>query len=181
MWDDHRLLNQVASALFALAALVVLYGAVMLVIRMPAFAIREVHVSGDIHHTTREQVTSIADELRGTFFTVDLERVIEIALSNAVRFCRQPLQRAGYHAQAKPQRDHRDQRQDNDHQRQRCGDVQRQLLRTLGRDSQHDRPWTPENRVVIPQLARPIGGSVIVEERLATALPIVHFERLRFI
>ena len=74
MWDDHRLLNQVASALFALAALVVLYGAVMLVIRMPAFAIREVHVSGDIHHTTREQVTSIADELRGTFFTVDLER-----------------------------------------------------------------------------------------------------------
>jgi cell division protein FtsQ len=74
MWDDHRLLTQIAAALFTLAVAVVLYAAVALVIRMPAFALNQVRVSGEIAHTTREQVHAIAGELRGTFFTLDLEQ-----------------------------------------------------------------------------------------------------------
>lgn len=74
MWDDHRLLNQIAGALFALAVLLVLYAALIVVIRMPVFDFGQVRVSGDITHTTREQVESITAELRGTFFTLDLEQ-----------------------------------------------------------------------------------------------------------
>jgi cell division protein FtsQ len=73
MWDDHRLLNQIAGALFGLCALTLAYAAVVTVIRLPAFAFREVRVSGGIAHTTREQVEAIARDLQGTFFTLDLE------------------------------------------------------------------------------------------------------------
>lgn len=74
MWDDHRLLNQIAGALFALAVLCILYAALALVVRLPAFALKQVQVSGDIAHTTPQQVQAIARELRGTFFTLDLEQ-----------------------------------------------------------------------------------------------------------
>jgi cell division protein FtsQ len=74
MWDDHRLLNQIAGALFALALLGAIYAVTMLLIRMPVFDFRQVRVSGAIAHTTREQVEAITAELRGTFFTVDLEQ-----------------------------------------------------------------------------------------------------------
>jgi cell division protein FtsQ len=74
MWDDHRLLNQAAAALFTLAVAIALYAAIVLVIRMPVFAFHQLRVSGAIAHTTREQVQTIAGELRGTFFTLDLEQ-----------------------------------------------------------------------------------------------------------
>jgi cell division protein FtsQ len=75
MWDDHRLLERVAAALFASAGLAVAYTLLVLAARLPGFALREVSVSGGSVHTTREQLEAIAaDELRGTFFTVDLER-----------------------------------------------------------------------------------------------------------
>jgi cell division protein FtsQ len=74
MWDDHRLLNQIAAALCALAALSVVYAAVVLVVRLPVFALGQVRVTGEIAHTTRNQVAAIAGELRGTFFTLDLEQ-----------------------------------------------------------------------------------------------------------
>src|SRR5688572_5301597 len=74
MWDDHRLLNQIAAALYALAVLTIVYAAIALVVRMPVFALGQIRVSGEIAHTTREQVAAIAPELRGTFFTLDLEQ-----------------------------------------------------------------------------------------------------------
>jgi cell division protein FtsQ len=74
MWDDHRLLNQIAAALVTFAAAVALYAAAALVIRMPVFELDHLRVSGEIAHTTREQVQAIAGELRGTFFTLDLEQ-----------------------------------------------------------------------------------------------------------
>ena len=74
MWDDHRRLNQIAAFFYALAALGIAYSVLMLVIRLPVFPLREIAVSGTIAHTTREQLDAIArSELRGNFFTVDLE------------------------------------------------------------------------------------------------------------
>jgi cell division protein FtsQ len=74
MWDDRRLLNQIAAALYTLAGLVIIYGAIMGLAGMPVFALEQVRVSGDIAHTTREQVRAITGELHGTFFTLDLEQ-----------------------------------------------------------------------------------------------------------
>ena len=74
MWDDHRLLNGIATFLYAVAALLIIYAAIMLVIRLPLFALREIIVSGHVQHTTGDQLDAIAThELRGNFFTVDLE------------------------------------------------------------------------------------------------------------
>jgi cell division protein FtsQ len=74
MWDDHRLLNGIASGLYACAALLILYGVVMAVIQLPIFPLREVEMSGRVTHTTRDQVQSIVSgQLRGNFFTLDLE------------------------------------------------------------------------------------------------------------
>jgi len=74
MWDDHRRLNQIAAFCYALAALGFAYAVLMLVIRLPVFPLREIAVSGAIAQTTREQLDAIAQrELRGNFFTIDLE------------------------------------------------------------------------------------------------------------
>lgn len=74
MWDDHGLLNRIATLLYALAALAAAYTLLMLVIRLPLFPLREVAVAGEVVHTTREQLDVVANqELRGNFFTVDLE------------------------------------------------------------------------------------------------------------
>jgi cell division protein FtsQ len=74
MWDDHRRLNRIAAALYTLAALGVAYALLMTVIRLPLFALREVTVAGQILHTTHEQLDAVANrQLRGNFFTLDLE------------------------------------------------------------------------------------------------------------
>jgi len=74
MWNDHRLLSRIAAFLYTLAGLGVAYAVMTVVIRLPVFPLREVVVTGAIAHTTREQLDAIANrELRGNFFTVDLE------------------------------------------------------------------------------------------------------------
>ena len=76
MWDRPDLLNRTANVLFALAVLLVAYGAIWTVVRMPAFALREVHITGDAHHVTRAQVEAIVkNELHGTFFTLNLAQL----------------------------------------------------------------------------------------------------------
>jgi len=76
MWDDHRRLNQIAALFHALAALGIAYVVLMVVIRLPVFPLREIVVSGTVEHTTREQLETVARrELRGNFFTIDLEAV----------------------------------------------------------------------------------------------------------
>lgn len=74
MWDNHRLLNRIASLLFALCVLAIGYATIHVAIRLPVFGLRSIQVEGPVSHTTREQVEAIAKrELFGTFFTVDLE------------------------------------------------------------------------------------------------------------
>lgn len=73
MWDKPALLNAAANALFAAAALMVLAAIAMQAARLPAFALREVRIGGELRHVTREQVEHVVRrELRGNFITVDL-------------------------------------------------------------------------------------------------------------
>lgn len=76
MWDRPDLLNRTANVLIAAAVLLVLYGAIWATVRMPAFALREVRIMGSTHHVTRADVEALlSDELRGTFFTLNLPQL----------------------------------------------------------------------------------------------------------
>lgn len=73
MWDRPDILDAAANVLYGLAALLAVYVAAMAVIRLPAFALREVRVGGALTHVTREQVEIIVRrELKGNFFTLNL-------------------------------------------------------------------------------------------------------------
>ncbi len=73
MWDKPTLLNWIASLLFALSVVVMLYAALFAVVHLPIFPLREVKVDGELSHVNREQVKLIvAKHLKGNFFTLDL-------------------------------------------------------------------------------------------------------------
>ena len=73
MWDKPRLINRIANGLYALAVLMVGYALVWIVVHQPVFALRHVEVTGDVRHVTHAQVQAIvANELKGTFFTLNL-------------------------------------------------------------------------------------------------------------
>ncbi|HQR51757.1 MAG TPA: cell division protein FtsQ/DivIB [Burkholderiales bacterium] len=74
MWDNAPLLNRVANLLIAAALLAVLGVIALYIARLPAFAVREVEVTGQLEHVTAEQIHAVARHaVRGTFFTLDLE------------------------------------------------------------------------------------------------------------
>ncbi|MBV1775526.1 FtsQ-type POTRA domain-containing protein [Burkholderiaceae bacterium DAT-1] len=69
------LLMWLANLLTGLAAMLFLYAAIVLLIHSPLFPVRQIKVDGQLSHVTREQLQYIVKhELRGTFFTLDLER-----------------------------------------------------------------------------------------------------------
>ena len=73
MWDNARLLNRIASLLIAAAVTAVLAVAALHLARLPAFAVREVEVAGQLEHVTEEQLAAVARHaVRGTFFTLDI-------------------------------------------------------------------------------------------------------------
>lgn len=75
MWDDARQLNAIASTLFVITALGLAWTAMLLLVRQPALAFREVVITTPIARTNAAHLeTVIRDELSGTFFTMDLER-----------------------------------------------------------------------------------------------------------
>ena len=73
MWDRPQVMLWFANLLYALAAVLLLYGALFVVIHLPIFPLREVKVNGELHHVTREQLKLIVSRhLQGNFFTLDL-------------------------------------------------------------------------------------------------------------
>lgn len=75
MWDKPHALNWIASALFALAFVMFMYGAIFVVVHLPIFPLREIRVEGQLAHVTREQVKLISSRyIHGNFFTLDLEK-----------------------------------------------------------------------------------------------------------
>ena len=76
MWDRPGTLNRCADLLLAVALLLVLYGALHVIVRLPVFPLREVRLTHPVSLVSREQVeTLIRGEMRGNFFTVDLAAV----------------------------------------------------------------------------------------------------------
>lgn len=73
MWDRPDQLNRIATALYAFAGLAIGYAAVLYVIHLPIFPLREVEVTGAPGHVTYAQVADIVrTELKGNFFTLSL-------------------------------------------------------------------------------------------------------------
>ncbi|WP_047394972.1 cell division protein FtsQ/DivIB [Chitinibacter sp. ZOR0017] len=73
MWNKPQLMMWVANLLTALALLLLFYSLLFLAVHSPLFPIRQIKVDGDLAHTTREQLQYvIKNELKGTFFTLDL-------------------------------------------------------------------------------------------------------------
>ena len=75
MWDRPQALLWVANFLYALAAVMLLYGTIYVVVHLPIFPLKEVRVDGELHHVNREQIKFIVKRhLQGNFFTLDLEK-----------------------------------------------------------------------------------------------------------
>lgn len=75
MWDKPAAMLWVANLLYSLAAVLLLYGVLFVVVHLPIFPLREVKVNGELQHVTREQLKLIVSRhLQGNFFTLDLEK-----------------------------------------------------------------------------------------------------------
>lgn len=75
MWDKPQLLLWLASLLNGLAVLLFLYAALLLLVHSPLFPVRQIKVEGRLAHVSREQLQYIVKhELKGTFFTLNLQR-----------------------------------------------------------------------------------------------------------
>jgi cell division protein FtsQ len=75
MWDNAPLLRSIANALFGLSLVLVLYGAVRYVLRLPVFPLRAVELTAVPQHVSTEQLKKVIHKhVSGNFFTVDLEQ-----------------------------------------------------------------------------------------------------------
>lgn len=75
MWDKPALMLWLANLLYAVAAILLMYAVLFLVVHLPVFPLREVKVNGKLEHVTREQVQFIVTRaLKGNFFTLDLNK-----------------------------------------------------------------------------------------------------------
>lgn len=73
MWDDTKSLTAIANTLLVIGLLLILHVVLNSVVRLPAFALREIEVGGDLAHFKQAQAEELAKhELRGNFFTIDL-------------------------------------------------------------------------------------------------------------
>lgn len=80
MWQDAKLLNAIANALFGLVLLVLLASGVWWVIQRPIFSLHTVRVEGDQKRELRHvNALTIRDQalpkIKGNFFTTNLDQV----------------------------------------------------------------------------------------------------------
>ncbi|HUL41287.1 MAG TPA: cell division protein FtsQ/DivIB [Burkholderiales bacterium] len=76
MWNKPYMMLWTANLLYALAGVLALFAAFSVAIRLPWFELREVVVSGELDHVTRGQLQQAARQLRGNFFTLDLNQAM---------------------------------------------------------------------------------------------------------
>lgn len=78
MWDNAPLLRGIANMLFGLSLVLVLYGVVRYVLRLPVFPLRAVELTAAPRRVSSELMEKVVrEEVNGNFFTVDLERTRE--------------------------------------------------------------------------------------------------------
>jgi cell division protein FtsQ len=76
VWHNPRLLNALASLLTGVAALILLFAGVQLLLRSALFPLREITVHGAIEHTARAQLERATEgRISGNFFAVELGAV----------------------------------------------------------------------------------------------------------
>ena len=74
MWNKPQQLHMISSALLGISLLLLLYGALHYVLHLPAFNLRAVHLTSAPKQVNAAQIAEVVhNELRGNFFTVDLE------------------------------------------------------------------------------------------------------------
>ena len=74
MWDKPQALRQLANALFGISLLLLLFGTVHYAVHLPSFALNAVQLTAAPQRVDAAQIEDIVrNELRGNFFTVDLE------------------------------------------------------------------------------------------------------------
>jgi cell division protein FtsQ len=75
MWDNVPLLRSITNALFGLSLVLVLYGTVRYVLRLPAFPLRAVELTAAPQRASVELMEKVLrEQVSGNFFTVDLEQ-----------------------------------------------------------------------------------------------------------
>jgi cell division protein FtsQ len=75
MWDEPQALNKLSGMLIGIAAVLLLVGVLHYVLRLPVFALRTVQLDTAPQQVSTAEVASVVrNELRGNFFTVDLEQ-----------------------------------------------------------------------------------------------------------
>ncbi len=76
MWDNPRMLNLAANALFGAAAFVVLCIAIIAIVNSRWFPLRAVSVQGSVRHLDAATIErALEGRVRGNFFGVDLAQV----------------------------------------------------------------------------------------------------------
>lgn len=75
MWDNAPLLRSIANALFGLSLVLVLYGVMRYVLRLPVFPLRAVELAAVPQRVSTDLLEKVVlEQVSGNFFTVDLER-----------------------------------------------------------------------------------------------------------
>lgn len=73
MWNNPRLLNAAANALFAIAFAIFALAGLQALLRSPLFPMREISVRGDLAHAERDDLErSVRGRITGNFFALDL-------------------------------------------------------------------------------------------------------------
>jgi cell division protein FtsQ len=77
MWDNAALLRSIANTLMVCSVLAMLYGAAHYVVHLPGwFPLRNVQLDAAPQRVIAQEVLAVArDEVRGNFFTVDIEQL----------------------------------------------------------------------------------------------------------
>jgi cell division protein FtsQ len=74
VWDNTPLLRGIANLLFGISFVLVLYGVVRYVLRLPVFPLRAVELTAAPQRVSSEQLQKVVrEQVSGNFFTVDLE------------------------------------------------------------------------------------------------------------
>ena len=76
MWDNPRLANAAANALYVLSLALIVYAGTRVLFESPVFLLKRIVVDSELQHVARSEiVNALQGRVKGTFFTVDLEAV----------------------------------------------------------------------------------------------------------